>query len=568
LVPDQEGQALGRLWHLASQKYQDTDDNFKDFGSYDPSPGNNLSYSPEAITDLSVRTLDGRKNGAKLVWSAPNDKDSGPGQLNYQIFYTRDQGFSTGTMANIEEETDPLITNSGEEVTAEIRGLYYDSAYYFAIQAEDDKDNKSPLSAPSQVFNIDKADHLWPMSRHDAGLTGQGEIGGPVGDREVSDLTATGGMFFAPPAIDENGSTFFAANIGGKEGIYSFSTEGKQEWFSQAASLGNVPALDSKGVVYFFAQYGAGALSPSGRFKWSENFNTIYSPNLVVGPDDRLYLIAKTESQTVPHLLALADGGTQAVRSMDYDLSQELEAGEAFSSVLGPMLDGQGNIYLAINKKIVKLNGSGQKIGERTFEPDYDQDYEGSKDVIALAGMPYLFGSDRLITVISNGHCGKLADPNGGEIRDLCESTAYSLDLEDLDQEDWKKNICVSNWAEVMGKNLYFIFRGSSWLGSGWQDLIAVDLASGNTLWTKRWANDYNLGQVYALLADSQNHIYFAQGDKVLGYDLSQVLDSNPDSGLVFSAAASHITSNTSGGSLGGAGLFVPAREKISLIRP
>ena len=568
LVPDQEGQALGRLWHLASQKYQDTDDNFKDFGSYDPSPGNNLSYSPEAITDLSVRTLAGRKNGAKLVWSAPNDKDSGPDQLSYQIFYTRDQVFSTGTMAGIEEETDPLVTKSGEEVTAEIKGLYYDSAYYFAIQAVDDKGNKSPLSTPSQVFNIDKANHPWPMARHDAGLASQGEFGGPVGDREVSDFTATGGMFFAPPVIDENGSAFFAANIGGKEGIYSFSAEGKQEWFFQAASSGRVPALNGKGLVYFFAPYGAGALSPSGRFKWSENFNSIYSSNPVAGPDGRLYLIAKTESQIVPHLLALADGEGQAVRSIDYDLSQELEAGEEFSSVLGPMLDGQGNIYLAINKKIVKLNSSGQKTDERTFEPDYDQDYEGSKDVVVLAGMPYLFDSNRLITVISNGHCGKLADPNGGEISDLCESTAYSLSLEDLSQEDWKKNICVANWAEVMGDNLYFIFRGSSWLGSGWQDLIAVDLASGDTLWTKRWANDYNLGHVYSLLADGQGHVYFAQGDKVLGYDLGQVLDSDPDSGLIFKAAASHITSNTSGGSLGGAGLFVPAREKMSLIRP
>jgi len=567
LVPDQAGQALGRLWHIASQKYQDTDDNFKDFGNYNPSPSDSLSYAPEAITDLSVQVLAGRKNGARLVWSAPNDKDTGPDQLSYQIFYSRGQAFSTGTMAEIEDETEQLIINAGDEVTADISGLYYDSAYYFAVQAIDDKDNVSPLSNSTQAFDIDKANHPWPMARHDAGLTNQGDLGGPVDGWQVLDFTGSGGKFFVPPVIDENGSAYLAADIGGDEGIYAFDAGGKQEWFFQTAS-GRIPALSNKGLVYFFAPYGAGALSPSGRFKWSENFNTIYSANPVAGPDGNFYLIAKTESQAAPHLLALADGETQPIKAIDYDLSQELDAGEAFTSALGPMLDSQGNIYLAVNRKIIKLDSLGQKIEERFFEPEYGEDYEGSRDVVASAGLPYLLGNNQLITIVGNGHCGKLAASNGGPAYDGCESMIYSLSLEDLDSENWKKAINPSDWADVMGSNLYFTSRGSSMWGSGWLNLTAIDLSSGDTVWSKKWSNDYGPNEIYPLLADGQNRAYFAQNDRVLGYDLGQVLDNSSASGQIFSAAASNATSNAGGGSLGPGGLFAPARERMSLIQP
>jgi hypothetical protein len=406
------------------------------------------------------------------------------------------------------------------------------------------------------------------MARHDAGLTNQGNLGGPVDGWQVQDFTGSNGTFFTPPAIDENGSGYLAAEIGGKEGIYAFDADGRQEWFFQTVSSERVPALSNKGLVYFFAPYGVGALSPSGRFKWSENFNTIYSANPVAGPDGNLYMIAKTESQTAPHLLALADGETQAVKAIDYDLSQELDTGESFANSSGPMLDSQGNVYLAVNRKIVKFNSLGQKVGGRVFEPEYDENYEGSRDVVASAGLPYLFGGDRLVTVVGNGHCAKFSDPNGGPSYDGCESMVYSLRLEDLNAENWKKAISPSGWAEVMGTNFYFISTGSGMWGSGWLDLTAVDLASGDTVWSKQWSNNSGPNAIYPLLADGQNRAYFAQSNKIFGYDLGQVLDSSPASGQIFSAAASHITSNTGGGSLGPGGLFAPAREKMNLIHP
>ena len=71
---------------------------------------------------------------------------------------------------------------------------------------------------------------------------------------------------------------------------------------------------------------------------------------------------------------------------------------------------------------------------------------------------------------------------------------------------------------------------------------------------------------MYPILADSEGRAYFAKGLTLLGYDLNQTLDSDPEHGLVFSGGASNVECNYNGGALGAAGLFVPALSRLSLV--
>jgi hypothetical protein len=565
-VPPAAGRVLGRLWHNASRKYQDTDDNAQDFAAQNPSPKDSLSFAPEAVIDLAVQNYPGQKNAAKLSWSAPNDLDTLPGQLDYQIFFVRNQEAAAESLKEIETETTPIIAKQGEQATAIIPDLYYDSNYYFWVQAVDEEDNASPLSNTSSVFAIAAADHPWPMAKHDAGQTNQGGFGGPAGDQAAAAFADLSGDLRSPPVIDENGAVYFFGSIGGQSGLYAFDAAGQKKWSFAVSNPGQIPALTSDGTIYFFAPFGVGALSPAGQLKWSENFNAIYTKNPLAGSDGRLYFVAQNETQANPHLLGLADGGDRAVRSIDHDLAAELEAGETAFSVSGLALDSQDNIYLALNQKLVKFDSSGQKIGERVFAPEYASSYGSPQDKIVSMRSPSIF-NDAVIAVAAGGYCFKEATSSYQPEYDTCEEMVYSVDSADFNSENWKKPIGPNYRAEAMGKEFYYSVRTPNhWSNGGYLDLYAIDLAEGNRVWSKNWTEGGMPAMIYPVLADSEGRAYFARGSAALGYDLNQTLDSDPDHGLIFSGAAANPQCNDGGGALGPAGLYVPALNQLNLI--
>ncbi|MFA6336951.1 MAG: lamin tail domain-containing protein [Candidatus Paceibacterota bacterium] len=564
IAPEEAGSVLGRLWHNASEKYQDTDNNAQDFAAQDPSPKDSLSFAPEAIGDLSVQSCPDQKNAVKLSWFAPYDPDTPSEQLDYIIFFVRNQDPKEENFEEIEAGL--AITKQGEEAVAVITDLYYDSSYYFSVQAVDGEDNISPLSGASPVFSIAAANHPWPMAKHDAGLTNKGDFAGPDGEETAGAFASLSGDFRSPPVIDENGAVYFFGKVDGQNGLYAFDAAGQKKWSLEISNSYQIPALSPDGTIYFFSSFGVGAASPSGKIKWSENFSAIYTGNPLVGADSRLYLIAKTDSQSVPHLLALSDNGNQAVKDIDYDLAQEIGQGDSFFSAAGPVLDNAGNIYLAVNQKLIKLNSFGQKILERVFEPEYAEEYEGEKNKTVSIGAPFVFnGGNAVIAIVGGGYCFKEIGENSEN--DICRPMVYSVSFSDLNSENWKKPISIStDWIEPMGREIYYAKRTPSNLTGGFLDLYAVDLATGNNSWKKHWYGKWSMPKMYPVLTDGQDRAYFAQESTVLGLDITQIFDEDPSNGLVFNASATDYSSNSNGGALGPAGLYIPALNQLSLI--
>ncbi|MFA5643783.1 MAG: lamin tail domain-containing protein [Candidatus Paceibacterota bacterium] len=559
--------SLGRLWHNATQKYQDTDDNSKDFVRENPSPKDQLSFAPEAISDLAVEVHPQQRNGAKLSWSAPVDPDTLPGQMNYQIFYSRDQQPLAANLKKIEEETTPLITKEEGRVIALVPDLFYGSAYYFVVQAADESGNLSPLSTASPAFDIQTAQNPWPMAYHDPARTNQGEYGGPLGNKSLNDLTGLdpAGLFLMPPAIGDGNSAYVFARVAGQNGLYAFDNNGQQKWQFPVSSHNQIPAIGDDGSVYFLTSSSVGALSPGGKLKWEEHLAEVYSEHLLLGPASRLYVIAKKEVQDGFKLLALADSGDRAVKTFEYDLSQEVPAGQSISTVFGPTLDSENNIYLSVNQKLIKLNSQGQKIGERSFGPEFAEDYEGPRDITVEAGVPYLFDNNAIILGIKNGHCAKLVSPGDPEsFRDGCESTVYSVSSNDLAVDNWKISANF-DFGRVGGNKFYYNIRAPGMFGASFLDLVAIDLATGDRTWSKHWASSYTgPDPIYPLLSDSQGYAYFGQREMVLGYDMSQPPDSDPGGNLVFSANISSLAPKDKGAALGLGTLYLPNYDKLS----
>lgn len=563
VVPAQAGKVLGRLWHNASKKYQDTDNNAKDFEVQNPNPKSILSFAPEAIENLSIQKHPNQKNGARLSWFAPNDLDTLPELLEYKVFFVRNKDPLAENFEEI-KEAGLNISKQGEEATAIITDLYYDSSYYFSVQAFDDNGNSSPLSDASPVFAIDAAIHPWPMAKHDSGITRKADFAGPVGGQTSIAFADLTGEFFAPPIIDENQAVYFFGKINGQTGFFAFDSQGQNKWFFNISSANQIPALSPDGMFYFFAPFGVGALNPAGQLKWKESFSAIYTANPLVGLDSRLYLIAKTDSQDVPRLLALSDGGDKAIKEIDYDLAQELGQEEIFASASGPVLDSFGNIYFSVNQKLVKLNNAGLKTGEKTFEAEYSDDYKGEKNTAFFVRAPFIFG-DAVIAIVGQGYCFRvLQDPE----YDICREMVYSVDISDFNAENWKKPIsAASDWIEPMGKEIYYAQRTPGNYAGAFLDLYAIDLATGNNSWTKHWYSQWGAPpKIYPLLIDSRNYAYFGHDSTVLGWDLNQILDSDPANGLIFSSQATHSSSNSSGAALSPAGLYVPASSKMNFI--
>jgi hypothetical protein len=166
----------------------------------------------------------------------------------------------------------------------------------------------------------------------------------------------------------------------------------------------------------------------------------------------------------------------------------------------------------------------------------------------------------------SGGYCFKAIAPDQSKY-DTCQEMLYSVSKDDLNSENWKKQVSPYSWAEAMGKEFYYSISTQGHYTGGFLDLYAIDLATGNNAWNKQWAEGFGMPvEIYPVLADSEDRAYFARGSTVLGYDLNQMLDIDPSHGLIFSGNASNQQCNHSGGALAPAGLYVPSLSQLNLI--
>ena len=496
---------------------------------------------PQLINDLVVDESRSQYNQVVLSWTIPSISGVLPENISYDIYYSRNQEIDFANPQKIQDYVQPVIQQESDtRFSVIIPDLYYDSIYYFYVLASDQ--DKNILCLSNIVRKEIPADNSpWPMIYHDARHTSKTNFAGPTKSSFQEIVTAAKGeddnpnndQFLYPPVIDENGTIYLNATVDGKLGLCAFDPQGKQKWFIQKNLACQTPAIGRDGTIYFSTDITFGAVSPSGKLKWEQTINWPYTKNILLGTDNKLYLIAGDEDIYKPVLITLEDQQTLAEKTYFYDLSQELSEGESYWAVSNTLtLDEQNNSYLFINKKLLKINSQGEKIAERIFESEMEADYLEAcgSELEKYSIRPeirniFLASDETLLVPVFNGYCAKQKEAACSPYYDCWHFKLYALDSQNFSQERWEKigdNFNIFTVNTDQNRQEFYYAYGAMWIGNAYgSHLFGAKLSDGEVFWEKHWYSRGNSDADISIpVIDGNNNIYFAQNRYVLGYAL------------------------------------------------
>ncbi|MFA5714902.1 MAG: lamin tail domain-containing protein [Candidatus Paceibacterota bacterium] len=549
LILNEEGKILGRKW--ANRKYKDSDNNSIDFQMELPSLRNHAPKSPSPVDDLSVISNPNQKNSVILSWTDPEDEDTKPEDIAYEIYYSRNALIDENNLLNIADYVDVEIAD-GENNTkiAIIPDLYFASEYNFAIKAKDPEGNYSSISnIVSQ--SIQEAFHQKPAPYYDFMRSNHSKFSGPKMESVIETVVVAKGenettnddTFYSPVVIGEDGTIYFFAEIDRNWGIYAYNSDGKK-WRYPGEDFNEI-SLGKDGSIYAVTAKSVYALSPSGKLEWKKDFERVYTRSIVIDSEDRIYFIASEEPDKA--ILFSFDG--ENIISV-YDIGSL--GGISYSELV---IDGSNNIFFSKSNSVFKFNFGSGKIAEKSFPVVYDESYLGEEDKFDVAEQVYVAFSGTVLVNISGAKCCYY-DTNQQS------NTFYALD-NDLNNVLWSKENYGS--PSSIGENEFYMSVLRSGGVSLW-DISAVDLLDGSIKWTKRWIHSSFFSPASSIASDGGSNVYLTQDINVLGYDSLNITDEVPLNDTILSLTGSSPFCYTPL-SIGDGVMYIPAFDKLSVVK-
>jgi hypothetical protein len=505
-----DGKALGRKWF--SGEYHDSDNNSEDFQSEIPSPRNHAPRPPDKIQELSAVANPGQKNSVILFWSIPEDEDTLPEDLDYEIYYARNEEIDESDLLNMGDYAAFEMADAENNFkTVLIPDLYYSSNYSFAVKAKDPEGNYSPIS-DGVSFAIAPAVHQKPAPYYDFRRSSHANFAGPtneiIGETAVfakgNDENPNNDDLSSSLVIDENGTVYFQGEIDGVWGIYAYNSNGKK-WEYDSPTVFNEPSLGKDGSIYFTDSNSVYCLSPSGKIEWRKNFEKVYTKNIIIDSEDRIYFLASEEPNNVA--LFAFDGSIKTLIDVVGNLTDV-----HYSELI---IDIGNNIYFSKDNAVFKYTFTG-KITEKTFPVEYAQGYSG--EYVDWTEQVYIASDGTVLVNVIQGWC--CYDINGRL------DVLYALD-NNLSSVIWSKR----EYGSVIGLGngeFYMSMRRPGF----WEDM-AVDLTNGSIRWTK----GPFFPQSSFIVSDTGSNIYFTQNLGVFGYNSASVTEGVPFNILSFNGA-------------------------------
>jgi len=193
----------------------------------------------------------------------------------------------------------------------------------------------------------------------------------------------------SPAVVDEAGSRFIY--IGSVDGwlrkVKDNGTGGSLEWEIRVGTAlrDSSPSVAADGTVYIGSNTGLWAVRPNGTLRWHFVTNGVVDTTAAISLTGRIYVSSfKTGKRTLY-------GIDPATASPGYHVAwTRVGAGTStsnFSQTPSAVIDGDGNVYAAIGKTVLKLTAAGVQL----------DDYTVGADVIALSlgdGVLYVSAKD------------------------------------------------------------------------------------------------------------------------------------------------------------------------------
>ena len=485
--------SIGRKW--LDGKYVDSDNNLNDFQLQKPSPGEYAKQPPEKIENIEVG---GNKNTITLSWLAPYDPDSPVEEIEYEIYSSLDAD-------NFESLGDINIERSNNQNFALIENLYYEKDYYFKIKAIDIDDNESDFSDEA-YFKTFASNHISPLPYGNYQKSNIFELPIITGEWSTESLEVT---------IEEDaGATFFAFKslIGDGELIYLSATyqgyrriiaikDGEIIWSYKCDGNAELFFLGKDGTIYASDGSSIFALSPSGKLKWKEIFNSFAIQSIAVDSQERIYFISDSK------IYFLEDKNNEA----SYEIINEFDNFEISAPIV---VDSNDNIYFSNGDVLFKAKYDLGIIGQKSIEPIYDDEYPGEKNKRTIIEQIKLTNNDRILLKVRNHYYNK----------DSREITMNSL-LSSIDGEIiWTKD--SYSGIEAIIDDQFFTWDNSQY------SLYGISIETGEILWNKKFLN-YDF---FYLIADYNKNVYLIRYSSLEGYNIDSITNDAPDNGLILKA--------------------------------
>lgn len=290
-------------------------------------------------------------NIVTLTWTAPSDSNTSSENLFYKVYYSREGEL---TEDNLSATSTQVATTTQTTIT--ITDLYYNSTYYFGIQAFDGQ-NHSPLATSTDSYQIPSAliNCPWPMYRANPQRNSQSNYSGPNATPTVTKVFNSDDSLYTHPIIRPEGTIFSSViSSGDGQGILALDSNLTKKWFLSTSSITDSLILQPDGTVLpddektrdkegniYLAQNSTDASTSTllvfdkeNHEKWKKEFifNCSTSTSEIVATDETISIFAQNDScpQSSPY--------------SDFSLS---------NIVIAP----QGNIYLLASGKIY-VNGN------------------------------------------------------------------------------------------------------------------------------------------------------------------------------------------------------------------
>lgn len=442
-----------------------------------------LSLKSSTVADLAVTGLDGNFGKFLLTWSAPEDLDTLPADLSYDLRYAT-KSFTTIDDWNLAYQLSsislPSVAETGAPTSASFSVLNsYNQKWYFALKTKD-QTNTSDISNIIDNMTKSALSDSWAMfganQYHTSFLNEKGVE--PKGSKTATiswEFDITAGNFVGQPVISGKDNIYFGSSDGK---FYSLNNDGSENWhYNGSSGKSDGPVVLADETTYFGHNMSGSsditALNPDGTLKWI--YYTVGTSPLTLANDGSVYFSSW-------------DNNLNALKS---DGSLKWQANGPFGS-FSPIVLENGNVINAARVSgtphFYSYSSSGVQIWDTPFAPGYD--YLPSHPSFDLG----------------TGKINSAVGPHLVEINEEGELTKTTID----------SNGIATTMVAISSDDLLIGFDFTNYNPASGSQVIALDKSTKEIKW--RFSVDSRVNN--QMVIDKDNNVYFsAQNGKLYGLD-------------------------------------------------
>lgn len=303
---------------------------------------------PDAVIDLSIDPISNFGDVA-LTWTTPNDSDSKPASLSYDLRYSLNNFDTETDWENAEkvEMADVLVGINGSQASVSFHIFDYEEKYYIALKTSDGTNISDISNIIEYTIKSAQFGSISPMFGHNS-FHDLATDSISLKESKPSKSWEFGEEFLelGQPVIGSDGTIYVGAKKSAFGYLYAINKDGVKKWRFDSVGKASIPAVAGDNFVYF------GTFDPGNSIIALDSIGS-KSWKFVAG--DRVDNITQASNGDI--YFTTENGKVTAIYP---DGSLKWQKDNSFAFNYAPVVPGNGTVYmpgfLAGNPKIWAYN--------------------------------------------------------------------------------------------------------------------------------------------------------------------------------------------------------------------